>query len=90
MCVNVFCLHVCLCTACMPGIGRGQKRASDPLELELEMVVGLHESAGNRIQEEKQMFLTVEPFLQPHFIYLFINLFKQSQKQFNNVGLLAS
>lgn len=54
------------------------------------MVVGLHESAGNRIQEEKQMFLTVEPFLQPHFIYLFINLFKQSQKQFNNVGLLAS
>jgi hypothetical protein len=33
MCVQVFCSKVCLCTTCMPGACRGQKRASDSLEL---------------------------------------------------------
>jgi hypothetical protein len=27
---------------CVPGVLRGQKKASDPLELELEMVVSYH------------------------------------------------
>lgn len=37
----VFCLHVCVCTTGVPGALRGQNRALDPLELELEMVVGV-------------------------------------------------
>jgi hypothetical protein len=36
--MGVFCLHVCLCTMYMPRAHRGQKRVSDPLELELQIV----------------------------------------------------
>lgn len=32
----VFCKHVCLCTTYVPIACRGQKRALDPLELELK------------------------------------------------------
>lgn len=39
LCVQVFCLHVCLCIFCTPGIHRGQKRALDPLELEFYIFV---------------------------------------------------
>lgn len=43
MCVGKFFfffgLHACLCTIYMPGAIRGQKTASNPLELELEAVV---------------------------------------------------
>lgn len=35
-------LHVCIDTMCMPGAHGGQKKASNPLELELEKVVGHH------------------------------------------------
>lgn len=31
-------LHVCMCTICIPGVCRGQKRARDPLELELTVM----------------------------------------------------
>jgi hypothetical protein len=39
ICVWVFCLRECLCTRCMPDTHRGQKRVSNPLRLDLEMVV---------------------------------------------------
>lgn len=39
LCVFVFCLHVCICTIYMPGSHGVQKRVSDPLELELWMVM---------------------------------------------------
>lgn len=32
----VFCLHVCLCTMCISDVQSGQKRATAPLELELQ------------------------------------------------------
>lgn len=40
------CLHRCLCIRCTCGIHRGQKGASDPLELELEMFVSHHTVQG--------------------------------------------
>lgn len=42
-----FCLNVCLCSICVPGIHGGQKRALDALELELGIVVNHHVGAGN-------------------------------------------
>jgi hypothetical protein len=48
LCVWLFCLHVCLCTTCMPCACRGQKRASDPLEVELKTVGRHHVGAGNQ------------------------------------------
>jgi hypothetical protein len=38
LCARVFCLHVYLCTSCMPGTFGVQKRASDPLELEVQFL----------------------------------------------------
>lgn len=35
-------LHVCVCATLMPSTLEGQKKASDPLELELWMVVNQH------------------------------------------------
>lgn len=42
----VFCLHLYLCTLCMPGALRGQK-LPDTLKLELQMVVNYHVGAEN-------------------------------------------
>ena len=45
--VQVFCLHVCLCTMCMPGARGVQKRVLGTLELKLQAVVSCHVDAGN-------------------------------------------
>lgn len=43
------CLHVCICVCamCTPGAQGGQKRVSDPQELERQAVVSRHVDAGN-------------------------------------------
>lgn len=45
MCMSV-CLHVCVCTICVPSARGGQKNVPNPLDLELEVCV----SAGNWTQ----------------------------------------
>lgn len=45
--MNFFCLHVCMCITCVPGTHRDQKGRQIPLDLDLEMSVGGHVSAGN-------------------------------------------
>lgn len=47
----VACLHVCLCTACVPGARRGQKRVLEPLGLELLVVMNHLVGAVNWIQD---------------------------------------
>jgi hypothetical protein len=49
MCLNVLSVF-CMCSTCMPGAG-GQKRALEPLKLELEMVVSHSVGPGKRTQE---------------------------------------
>ena len=44
------CLFVCVCVGvplCVPGAGGGQKRVSDPLELELQTVVSHFVGTGS-------------------------------------------
>ena len=50
MCMNILfgCLNVCVCTVCMPGAKRDQKRTSDPLELELQIVICCCVVTGNQ------------------------------------------
>lgn len=38
----MFGLQVCLCTMCKPDACGGQKKAMDPLELEVQAVVSYH------------------------------------------------
>jgi len=40
-------LYVYMCTTCVPGAFHGHKRASEPLELELRVVVSHHVGAEN-------------------------------------------
>jgi hypothetical protein len=47
--VNI-CLHVCICTTCLLGTCRGQMRALDSLELEVETVVSHYAGARNKTQ----------------------------------------
>lgn len=46
-CVWVVCLHLCLCTTRMPSAHKYQNRVFYPLDLELEMALSPHVSAGN-------------------------------------------
>lgn len=55
----MFCLHVCLYTACVSGVHESQK-VSDPLGLDLQTAVNCHVGAGN----EAVRALDVEQFLQ--------------------------
>lgn len=38
----MFCMHMCPCTPCIPGAHEGQKRVTEPLELELQTAVSHH------------------------------------------------
>lgn len=40
MYLGVFVWHVCLGITCVPGACRGQNKALDPLNLELQVIVG--------------------------------------------------
>lgn len=44
----MFCQHVCSCTMCMFYAGRGENRASDLLEMELQIGVSCHVRAENQ------------------------------------------
>lgn len=63
------CMYVCIPLVCLV-VYRGQKNASDTVELELEMVANYHVAAGNQTQvlwKNKFCFL----FLINVFIHLF-------------------
>lgn len=47
---EMFCLCIRVCTVCVPSAHRDQKGMSDPLELQLTMVVNHYVSAGNWTQ----------------------------------------
>lgn len=44
---TMFWMHVCLCTAFMPGSHRGQKKVLDALNLELETILSYHVGIRN-------------------------------------------
>lgn len=46
----MFCLHVCQCTTCILGALGGQKKASGPPGLELQMIVSSHVGSRNAAQ----------------------------------------
>ena len=50
LCACMFCIHVSICTMCMPDTHVVQKRVKGPLELELGIIVSCHVGAGNRTQ----------------------------------------
>ena len=45
----MFCLHVCVCTTCVPGAQGGPKGVSDPLKLEIQMSVAAVWVLGTQI-----------------------------------------
>jgi hypothetical protein len=49
LCVGIFCLHVYVCTKCMLGTHRGQKKALDPPGQKLWVLVSRHVCSGNQI-----------------------------------------
>ena len=64
MCMSV-CLQVCLCTMRMPdGLGV-QKKVSDPMGLELQMVCTIVWVPGTEPLQEQEVLLTMETSLQP-------------------------
>lgn len=46
----MFCLHVDMCTMCVPGACGGQRKVLDPPELELQVVVSHDIGAGDSTQ----------------------------------------
>lgn len=64
MCV---CLGVCVCTPCVTSTQRGQKRAHDPLELELHAIVSHHAVLATKLQSSAGAVSapSTEPSLQP-------------------------
>ena len=70
MCMNV-CLHVCMCTTCVPGAQSSLKRMPYPLELELHIVISHHVSAGSN---SEQVLFTAEPHLHPLLLIILIAL----------------
>jgi hypothetical protein len=48
--MNIDVLPPCMCTICVPGPSGGQKKASDPLELDSQTVMSCHVGAGDGTQ----------------------------------------
>lgn len=64
-------MHVCLCTMCVPGTCRGQRKMLGTLGLELQIVVNYHVCAQNQswtFLEEQAVFLATKQCLWPVFI----------------------
>lgn len=53
----VFSQHICLCTTCVSGACRGQKRKSESLEVELKTLVSCHMGVWESDLEEQQVLL---------------------------------
>lgn len=63
-------LYICIFTTCMPDTCRGQKRAYDPLEQELQVAMACHVGDGNQAQDlrkNSKCFLTSLSSLQSLF-----------------------
>lgn len=43
----ICCVYICLCTLCVPGICKGQKRVSEFLGLEFDSDVNFYVGVGN-------------------------------------------
>jgi len=70
-------LHVCLCSMCVPGACRGQRKALGPLVLELQTVVSCYVVPGTRTwvlwkssQCHWSNYWAVSPLCCPPFIYI--------------------
>lgn len=64
MCVHILLESLSVYTMCMPGVLEGQKRASAPQEMELEVIVGCWECWEPNLLhplEDRQVLLTSEP-----------------------------
>lgn len=59
--------HICMGTIGIPGGSGGQKKAPDPLKLELWMIVSHHVDAGNQtwVLCMSNKYSTTEPSSQP-------------------------
>ena len=76
LCEWVFCLRIGMYIMCVPGTQESQKRALDPLKLELEIVVSYSVDAGNWTQSSgTAVFLPSEPSLQSVLLHLFLHVF---------------
>lgn len=47
LCVLLFCLHLCTCTACLPSAAEVQTRTFSSLEEKFQIVVNFHIGAEN-------------------------------------------
>lgn len=54
-----------MCIMYVLGASRSQKRASDHLQLEVQMIASCHVGAGYQTQVLCPMLVTTEPFLLP-------------------------
>lgn len=79
-------MNVYLYTTCVLGARRSQKRALDPLELELRMVASHHVSAGNQIWVlcKSSQCSTAQPSLQvpPTSDFFFLMSYRESLYDF--------
>lgn len=66
-CVWLFCLHVSLYATCMHGDHRGQNKALDLLELQLQSIINCCFAAGylNQVSGREPVLLMDGPWLQP-------------------------
>ena len=48
--MNILCLHVCLCTMCVPGTHGSQKTLKSPGTAAIDGCVSCHVGDGNRTQ----------------------------------------
>lgn len=65
MCMVVLCLHVCLAATGVLGVRRCQKKASDSLGLELQIVESIMDMLGTELRSSGRSASThnTEPFL---------------------------
>ena len=83
----MFCLHVCLCTTCMPGTHRGQRRVSYPVER--EWVLGIEPGP----LKEQPVLFTAEPSFQSQYIlkvrYISKSVFQDSNNHWGKEAALS-
>ena len=72
-----------MCATCVSGECRRQERASDPMELELWVIINCHMDAGNSagpLQEQPVCLMAEPSLLSCDFVFNWSNLFHPFSK----------
>lgn len=86
--LHVFCLHICLCITCLPGVQEGWKSSLDSLELELQTLCQAATWALGiepRVSIRADYALNCRPISLAYMIFIFLSVISRKFLRYSHI-----